>query len=114
MKALDLTTFERKALVNWVNQQKGNLSRQRRLLQLLDTLELTEQEEEEVGLRQNGRQQTWQDTTLEFPLTFDSAQFKILKEAIVWDNWVFNPFILTMLEKIEQAKEVPKKKKEEA
>jgi len=104
MKALDLTTFERMTLAQWVNQQKGDLRKIRQLIKLLDKLELSEEEKRAVGWVQVDNQMMWKAKDRVFDLEFEDAEFDLLLPALKAE-WPADRVVLAMLEKLEEAKE---------
>ena len=102
MKQLDLTTFERMTLAQWVNQQKGDLRKIRQLIKLLDKLELSEQEKRAVGWVQVENQMMWKDKERTFDLEFEDDQFDLLLPALE-GKWPADRVVLAMLEKLEEA-----------
>ena len=99
MKKLELTTFERMALAQWVNQQKGDLRTIRSLIRLLDKLELSDDEERAVGFVQVDDRLMWTDQDRTFPLQLEDAEFDLLAPALEAE-WQADRLILAMLEKI--------------
>ena len=104
MIALELTTFERLTLGNWVAQQKGDLRQIRQWIQVLDVLELSEAEKNAVGYVQhpNG-QAVWKETERTFEIALEYALFALLQPALK-APWPANRLILAMLDKIEAAR----------
>lgn len=102
-KQLELTTFERVSLAQWIGQQTGDLRRIRYLIRVLDKLELSDEEKRAVGWVQVEKQLMWKDKDRSFQLEFEDAEFELLSPALE-GQWPADRFILGMLEKIEEAK----------
>lgn len=103
MKTISLTVFERLQLMGWLNQRQGDLRFLRRAMRVLDALELSEEEREEVGLVEADGMLRWQDQERVFRIELEDADFALLAEAVGGKGWPVNPLILAMLERIEQA-----------
>lgn len=81
---LNLTTWQRMACVQALNAQAGHISMLRKALRLLDVLELSPEEREQVGLVQhpNGNM-SWQDPALRFELEIaDRELAAFLRRAV--------------------------------
>lgn len=111
MKTLSLTVWERLQLAGVLGEQRGNLAQIRRYLRVLDAVELSEAERLEIGLQivqQDGQppQFRWREDAGEFNIELEDADFDILAEAThSYDQWPANRLIVTMLDKIEAARE---------
>jgi len=90
-------------LAGWLNQQRGDLKFLRRALRVLETLELSEQEKEEVGLVQAGEMLRWRDEERRFSIKLEDEDFKLLSQALE-ATWPVNALILAMLEHLESQK----------
>jgi len=111
MKNLKLTTWDRIQLVRCIPNQ-GSITDIAKYLRLVDVLELSESEGNEVGLREftmpgpQGMMKgfEWNDQEREFDLTFEDADFGLLQRLVAqYNEWPRNPFTLELKEKLEEA-----------
>ena len=124
MIKIKLTAWERTQLLQFIGSpdQRGDLKALKRAIKVFDVLELTEDEKKEIGWtneaafltcprcqerietsNDNGR---WEDTEREFELSFEDADFVLLKNAVTFESWPRSHarLIVPMLIKIQEAK----------
>lgn len=103
---LDLTTFDRVALGQWLGggAPKGNLEFIRRALGILEKLELSQEEQKLVGYTRVGTSIHWEDAEKTFQIEFNVHEMAILKTATTWEGWPVTEQHLKLLEKLEAVK----------
>lgn len=99
---LDLTAFERVQLVSWLGRQQGDVGYIRCAIALIDRLELSDEEKELAGWRQDGDVIQFKNSEVTFELELGKSELLLLKLALQ-QKWPINRLILAMLEKLEAA-----------
>lgn len=78
---LELSTWGRVMLISAIGQLRGNIMLVRKSMKILDTLELSDQEKEEVGFKTTPAGAFWQDAGHLFPLEFSEDDLELMKRA---------------------------------
>jgi len=102
---LELTTFERVALGQWLGggTPKGDLNFIRVALAILEKLELSEDEKDMVGYTREGNNIQWRENQIS-ELNFSPQEMSILRTAVTWQGWPVTRQHQAMLEKLEAIK----------
>ena len=83
MKTIELTVWERVNLVGVARGQTAkDLDGLRQWLKILEILNLTEEEQVEIGLVQDGQSFQWEDAERLFEMEFEDADYKLLKDVV--------------------------------
>lgn len=101
---MKLTVFERIKLLGWLGSQKGTYQQIKDAMPVLEKLELSEEEREQVGFSSDGTSLSWKDIEREFELDFSHKDIQVLADALKAE-WDYSIAIGKMLEKIAKASE---------
>ena len=97
---IQLITFERLSLKNWLERQEGNIGFIRQAVPLAEKLDLSKDEKALVKFVQIGDKMTWADTEHLFEFELNDAELALIKPALSAE-WPATRPILAMLEKLE-------------
>ena len=98
---VELTTWERTRLVRVVGELRGGAALIRNAVRILDKLELTTEEKEQVGWQDLGAAGAkWEETDLAFELAFTTEEWRLLEQAVNDFKWEPSPIVLALLDKI--------------
>jgi len=106
MIELELTTWERVQLYAVLGAQRGDVALIRRLIKVLDMLELTDDEKEAVGYEDiSAGAAKWEKRDHIFIIMLEKEQFNLLVEiAKDFKDWPASRFVVDLFDKLEAAK----------
>lgn len=97
---VELTTWERTRLVQVVGQLRGGAALVRTAMHILDKLELTDKEKEQVGWQDVGAAAKWEKAELTFEVAFTIEEWRLLEQAVNDFKWEPSPIVVALLDKI--------------
>lgn len=105
MKTLKLNTKERMLAIQVLNLQgRGSLNRIRKVFKILDLLDFTDEERQELQFQTSGDKILWNpDKDIEKEIQFEDSQFEIFSDIILgYENWNVDRDVIRFCDKVEE------------